>query len=77
LQDAVICQQQEALRIMVEPTRRVDAGPGDVVCKDGAAILVAELAEHPEGLVEEDEARHGNDLGQQLAMWLKFAHVTV
>jgi hypothetical protein len=77
LQDAVIRQQQEALRIMVEPPSRVDAGPGEVVRKYGAAILVAELAEHPEGLVEKDEARHWNDLDQQFAMCLKFAHVTV
>lgn len=63
LQRAVVGEQQQAFGIVVEASGRVNAGQVDEIGQHRATVLVAELAEHQEGLVEKNQAGHGGRTG--------------
>ena len=59
LQGAVVGQQEQPLAVVVEAPGRVDAGHRHVVGEGRPSTGIGELAEHAEGLVEEDQHRGG------------------
>jgi hypothetical protein len=68
LQATVVGQQQQAFAVAVQAPGRVDAGDVDEILERRAPFAVAELRQHVERLVEQDQARLGRRrLG--LATW--------
>ena len=57
LQGSVAREQHQPLAIRIQASGRIDAGHRNVVLQGPAAGLVGELAQHAEGLVEEQQAR--------------------
>ena len=58
LQSAVVGQDQQSFRVLVESPGRVDIGNRDVGREIGHAVLAGELAEHTVGLVEQNQGGH-------------------
>ncbi|MCY1437708.1 hypothetical protein D9M71_538810 [compost metagenome] len=59
LQPAIIGQQQQAFAVAVQSPGRVHARDIDVVLERRAPFAVAELGQHVERFVEQDQARLG------------------
>src|SRR5690606_41754947 len=61
LQPAVVGEQQQPLAVVVQPPGRIHVGYVDAVLQRELVALRAELGQHPEGFIEEDEHEERND----------------
>ena len=59
VQHTVVGQQQQTFRIPVQPPGHAQGRVGDELRQRGPVTVGAELGEHVEGFVEEDDFGHG------------------
>ena len=60
LQRSIVSQENHALAIEVEPTRRIDIRYIDEVSKRRSALIITELAKRSKWLIEKNQRHNGH-----------------